>query len=409
MSECNVAAILLAVVILSSAVIAAHNGSCTSTSDCFGLGDCVKGRCVCDAWASGAPDCSMLSPLPIEYNPPGAGYRNGSQPSWSGSYFYADGCSDDSRGYAILGAMTPGYPDRYKDYGEPELILVESESPGLGGPFRVVGSPLPGLFQSQVHRLPANQGGGYVVFSNGNFEGPGLHAVFVPDLSQSFGPNTTTVQMVYKPPTVDPDHPWICHTNDWGATILPDGSVVAMFRNGGRHCDNGSYPDWPAEQIGLLRASCWNCSDYKVITPEPLFRGLPSGQSNEDGFLWWSNRGIHMVLHSQDPSDPSVPHQVRGTVAFSPDIETLRPDSWVLSTQPAYNQTIPLKNGSALTALRRQRPQFVFRDCNSSGVGPTGWPKRTVTHLTNSVDLDFNLNEDGWGNAWALLQPLRQD
>ena len=63
--------------------------------------------------------------------------------------------------------------------------------------------------------------------------------------------------------------PWFVCTrtaNDWGAEILPDGSVLALFRNGGRHCANGSYPNWPDEQLGLLRASCWNCSDYRVIT-----------------------------------------------------------------------------------------------------------------------------------------------
>ena len=51
-------------------------------------------------------------------------------------------------------------------------------------------------------------------------------------------------------------------------------------------------------------------SNVAAGRPTPLFQGLRSGKSNEDVFLWWSHRGVHMVLHSQDPSDPEVPHQV---------------------------------------------------------------------------------------------------
>lgn len=269
-------------------------------------------------------------------------------------------------------------------------------------PFKVVGS-FPGFFQAQVHPLPT---GDHVLFTAARVGG--LAAALLSDLD-TFGPNITTMRTVYSAPKVHPIYPWICYTNDWGATVLPDGSVLALFRNGGRHCPENSYPGWPDEQLGLMRASCWNCSDYRVITPTPLFQSQPSGASNEDGFLWWSHRGIHMVLHSQDTSDPKVPHQVRGTVAFSPDVTTFAPESWVISTVPAYNQTIPLANGSALTALRRQRPQLVVVDTpNARPIAPNGWPRRNVTHLSNSVDLVYGNNSDGWGNAWALLQPLRQ-
>eukprot|EP01048_Picozoa_sp_COSAG05_P021190 COSAG05_NODE_3821_length_1820_cov_1.270773_1_plen_300_part_00 len=71
------------------------------------------------------------------------------------------------------------------------------------------------------------------------------------------------------------------------------------------------------------------------LTERPLFEGQPGGASNEDVFLWWSHRGLHMVLHSQSTSDPeSAPHQVRGAVAFSPDKTTFDPESWVLSPTP---------------------------------------------------------------------------
>eukprot|EP01079_Euglenida_sp_SAG-EU17-18_P007129 gene7129-6744_t len=66
------------------------SGSCNSTSDCYGLavgclrclrspcaaygppiviGDCAEGRCVCDPWASAAPDCSAFSVDPVDFDP----------------------------------------------------------------------------------------------------------------------------------------------------------------------------------------------------------------------------------------------------------------------------------------------------------------------------------------------------
>eukprot|EP01043_Picozoa_sp_COSAG02_P010685 COSAG02_NODE_381_length_23450_cov_65.782493_1_plen_77_part_00 len=42
------------------------SGVCKTVSDCYGLGDCVDGRCHCDPWASAAADCSALAVLPVD-------------------------------------------------------------------------------------------------------------------------------------------------------------------------------------------------------------------------------------------------------------------------------------------------------------------------------------------------------
>ena len=317
---------------------ASSDGRCSSVSDCFGLGDCVGGVCACDAWASGNPDCSAFAAEPVAWSP-APGYRNASSPSWSGS-FVADPAGGPGHGF--LGAMTPGWFNRTHDYREPMVVHVRSRShhAPMGGPFEPVGSrPLNGSFQAQMRALPG--GRGWVLFSNRG-EGPspnGLYGGYLPTLNDFGEPDGVggflpRMQLVYRPPADAPS--WVCATNDWGAEILPDGSVLALFRNGGHHCANGSYPGWPAEQLGLVRSTCWNCSeDYRVITERPLFEGQPGGTSNEDVFLWWSHRGLHMVLHSQSTSDPeSAPHQVRGAVAFSPDKTTFDPESWVLSPTP---------------------------------------------------------------------------
>ena len=80
----------------------------------------------------------------------------------------------------------------------------------------------------------------------------------------------------------------------------------------------------------------------------------------------------------------------------------------MISPTPAYGKAIQLKNGTALTALRRQRPQVSFKHA-SIDAGPDGrWPNRTMTHLENQVDLVYGQNTDGWGAAWAMLLPLKQ-
>lgn len=260
----------------SAVTLPGPTGACASTSDCYGLGDCVDGSCRCDPWASGAADCSAFAVEPVDYDP-APGYRNATQQSWGGS-FIPD--PHGGPGHGFLGAKSPSH--RWEpgatDFKAPTVVHVRSRSSKapLDGPFEVVGGGLNHSFQSQMRRLPASHGGGFVLFSNsgmgttGWVASNGLFAAHMDDLDRFGERDGTTgevfpkMQNVYTPPVVDPDHPWICHTNDWGAEILPDGSVLALFRNGGHHCDNNSYLGWPAEQLGLLRASCWNCTDYSA-------------------------------------------------------------------------------------------------------------------------------------------------
>jgi len=300
--------------------------------------------------------------------------------------------------------MTPGYPDRYSRYGDAQVVHIRSRS--LEGPWDVVGVADSGSKQAQIHKVPGSADGGYVVF--GNFDA-GLSGAWVSELDDfGKGGGPAFQQLFHFPESVDPLRPWICHTRGWGAMILPDGSALAHFRSGGHHCDEDSYEGWPQEKVGLLRADCWNCT-YKLLTDEPLWLGQESGESNEDMFMFWTHRGVHMVLHSQDPRDaPEVPTQVRGAIAFSPDTRTFDPKSWVISPRPAFGPNISMRNGSILKALRRQRPSLVFSALAGED-SSTRWPKRTVTHLSTEVDLNYKRNDAGWGDSWTLVTPLVRD
>ena len=401
---------------LGAAAAAGGGAPCASVSDCFGLGDCTDGACVCEPWASGSADCSVLLTRALPASDVAAwGYMNSSSPSWAGAF--VQDVRGDGRWHGFVGAMTPGYPNRTSNFGAPEVVHLEQTGAGGGaagageGGWRVAGAPIANVFQAQASPLPASQGGGFVLFSNAGAGSGlrGLMAAHVANASTFSGPGGGVPRMsnVYSPPWPSPaGAPWICGTNDWGAVVLPDGSVLGSFRNGGRHCANGSYPGWPAEQLGLVRASCWNCSDYRILTlREPLFAHQSGGASNEDAQLFWTHRGVHMVAHSQDHSDPSIPHQTRGVVAFSPSADD--PGAWVISPRAAYGPSIELSNGSTLVARRRQRPGIVFGGQSTAGAAGA-WPRRNATHISNCVDLVYSGNDDGWGDAWTMLQPLAQ-
>jgi hypothetical protein len=381
--------------------------SCSIAADCFGLGDCINGRCACDPYASAAPDCSAFATLPIDWD--AAGYRNETSPSWGGTFLQVDGAW-----HGFAGSMTPGYANRTHDFKEPLIAHVVSVD--AGGPYTAVADPIRDQFRADMNQLPTGE---FVLFSEARgFGAPGLVAGLVSSLDQL---GALRMQPVLLMGNESAAYPWLCSPMGWTATVLPDGSVIGAFRNGGHHCANGSYPGWPNELIGLVRAPCWNCSYKMLTTHSPLFSSrvnlsIPH-TGNEDMHLWWSHRGIHMLIHSQNATPPypvAVQHAVRGVVAFSPDPHA-SPDSWVVASTPCYNGTIALRNGSVLHAGRRQRPSLVFPPTDASAWaaarrGVAGWPRRPApTHLANAVDLTYAVNEAGWGDGWTLVQPLKAE
>ena len=188
---------------------------CISPSDCFGLGDCVDSRCVCDAWAAGSPDCSVLATVPLPAGDVDAwGWRNTSTPSWAGS-FVRD-VLGDGRWHGFVGAMTPGFPNRTTSFGSPQVVhLVQRAGPkagaGAGGVWEeAADAPIVG-FQAQVSPLPEAQGGGFVLFSN-TVAGSGLRglmAAHITDIAAFRGENGRPPRMrnVYSPPWPAPAGP----------------------------------------------------------------------------------------------------------------------------------------------------------------------------------------------------------
>lgn len=74
----SISAVALAV----AAAASPSADTCTSAFEgCHLNGDCVKGRCVCDPWWSGTPDCSVMAFEPQDKD---TGYFNHTETSWGG-------------------------------------------------------------------------------------------------------------------------------------------------------------------------------------------------------------------------------------------------------------------------------------------------------------------------------------
>ena len=112
---------LLLFVVVNGAT-ASSQGPCATVSDCYGLGDCVDGRCICDAWASAATDCSAFAVEPVDYAP-APGYRNASTPSWGGS-FLPD--PNGGPGHGFVSAMDPAHQwhDNQTDFTASTVVHV---------------------------------------------------------------------------------------------------------------------------------------------------------------------------------------------------------------------------------------------------------------------------------------------
>eukprot|EP00051_Salpingoeca_urceolata_P010075 m.122752 g.122752 ORF g.122752 m.122752 type:complete len:130 (-) comp16574_c0_seq3:101-490(-) len=63
-------------------------GTCASQLDCSLNGDCVGGRCHCDAAWAAAPQCDVLAIEPMDVS---TGYHNATYASWGGNVVFADG------------------------------------------------------------------------------------------------------------------------------------------------------------------------------------------------------------------------------------------------------------------------------------------------------------------------------
>ena len=132
---------------------------------------------------------------------------------------------------------------------------------------------------------------------------------------------------------------WLGWVSNPSVHFFSNGSALLAFRAkvmpGG---DNSSLPVG-TEVIGLATAPHWS-GPYTLATTQPIVT------SHEDPHVWADKRGnLHLLSHGAQNHWFTTPDKL---------------SEWTLASAPAYTFQFSWANGTAATALRRERPQILF-------------------------------------------------
>lgn len=164
---------------------------------------------------------------------------------------------------------------------------------------------------------------------------------------------------------------WLGWVSNPSVHFFANGSALLAFRakvmRGG---DNATLPVGE-EVIGLATSPHWS-------GPYTLAVGHPIVASHEDPHIWADRRGnLHLLSHGLTNHFFTTPDAL---------------GAWTLASAPAYGFGFAWANGTAVTALRRERPQLVFSDDGemtplvlTTGVTLKGGPAQMAFTLAQAV------------------------
>jgi hypothetical protein len=202
--------------------------------------------------------------------------------------------------------------------------------------------------------------------------------------------------------TPDKDHDGYSDANP-SAVILPNSSVLMMWRGAGCACSNSC----PALKTPLPNEcstnlnSCWqsrlhlataphysNFTDYD-FNKQTLFPcSVPNvaERGAEDPYLWFeTGSGYHAVLHRNGcKKGVGCDPKVSGQHAYSEDGK-----SWHLSAVDAYNATVYYTDGTTEELQSRERPHLILDPASGkpthlvtgANCNRPDSPGRTITHI----------------------------
>ena len=401
--------ILCAVLLIFLAGYASAGCREGSETDCALNGICKGGSCACDPGWQGEK-CNQLKLKPPDRLEP-HGYYNGSMPTWGGDVIYENGIYHafvTAKGY-----NTPPLDEADHYMCNTAIVRLEGRSPA--GPFTFAEVVLP-VFHHEAHAIRAPDGtlliymikydGGELprLLSEGCLQkGCGIllssynrsHEVIAMAWSSSvYGPWQEKVILNPWPGPGDRES-WLCQTNCPSVTFAPNGTAVMAFRS--VQCEQPTPPvKGTKEKIGIATAPHWS-GPYTIRSEEPVFGWMvpddwpaslvnPADQvmSNEDPFIWRTDRGYHMLTHCQLQPYSST----RGAYSYSEDGL-----SWTLLPDFMWETNMTWSDGSVSYFVHRQAPGLYFDH--------DGYP----LYLLTPVD---ELPGDGchWGHGWTLMQPV---
>ena len=419
---------------------------------CFGNGECMAGSCYCDIGWRGIY-CSQLDLLPARRAAPGLP-RDSRMPTWGGSGVFEDGRWQFLTGAKLYNlSLSPPFYDEWAARGLSPAppIDVWGRQPPFNQSSRVPvpapGDPYGGVYPWQFKTSvdpydavaqPDLYGQSFVVRMVSTDTDPAgpyemaevVHKAFRADFKRAYatGNDTNasgrplyflTIGTIVGAPTqgrgmliklsqsgsvhgpwlervvYDFDanghgqahdaNQWDCDVKDPSFVVHSDGRTVIAYR--ATCCDCGDH----TERIGLLHAPAWNASYTRVGTP--LF------DQAEDLFMWQSERGTHMIFHSQK-TDHGTRRNIgsdhkkkRGGYAFSAD----GVNGWIESDWELFPSEIRWDDGTTSFLLKQQRPSLLFDPMTNR-----------PSHLVTGVDEVFDPCCEWYiyGSAWTLIQPL---
>ena len=328
-------------------------------------------------------------------------------PTWGGDIIYENGIY-----HAFVTAK--GYnepPLDESDYYYCNTAIVRLEGSSPAGPFKFAEVVLP-VYHHEAHAIRAPDGTLLIYmikYDGGEF--PGVlpcynisnnmafnksHLVIAVAWSSSvYGPWKEKILLNPYPGTKNREF-WLCQTNCPSVTFAPNGSVVMAFR--GYQCQQPvPYSKSTREKIAIATAPHWS-GPYTIRSEEPLFGWLvpddwpaslvTPGQvmSNEDPFIWRTERGYHMLTHCQLKPYPKT----RGAYGYSEDGL-----NWTLLPNYMWETNMTWSDGSVSYFQRRQAPGLYLDN--------DGYPLYLLTPV-DELSVDGNL----WGHGWTLIQPVEK-
>ncbi len=400
-----------------------------SISESCGLNGFFENKtCICDAGWKG-DHCHQINLLPVrakfEKNElPGANIPN--IPTWGGGAVF-----ENDHWHLVVGSRAvnmhnntlEGYPC------DSQIIRVSSVGKDAQGPYVKKEIIFPRTsWEPSIARAPSGE---LVIMFFGNLTNPpDLNSAGCQNVHRNFDFNITTtgtyisisksgsifgpwetpipVKGMENRPKEELDvgpFSWNCASSNPSPAFHPNGTLYAAVRH--NPCWHGFTT---REHIGLWRSDgLWNDS-WHTVTSEPLF-GWGGGSerncsdenwcpSNEDPFLWWSERGAHILVHNQNNKDI---HSTRGAYGWS--IDGLR---WTLETdifasnESLWDMGIHWTNSSYTILARRQRPSLIRNE------------RGRMTYLITGADLHHHKvpGNSGycegchWGSGFTLIQQI---
>jgi hypothetical protein len=350
---------------------------CADSAGCSLNGLCVSGTCVCDAgWAG--PSCAALKLAPAE---PGSGVDAWPTSSWGG-VAVADPDAADT--FHFFYARFVGGCGLLCWVNASECVRAVGPTPA--GPF-VDAAVVLGVFCHNPHVRRAPDGT-YVLWHIGQ-DDPGRAPACAsaaqvcssnqPPLLPADGRQFLTYASAPHP--AGPWTPrgsaafagrgrgWLGWISNPAVHFFANGSALLAFRSKVMPGGDNASQRVGEEVIGLATAPHWS-GPYALAVDHPVIL------SHEDPHIWANARGeLHMLSHG------ATNHWY-----------TTHLGNWSLASAPAYTFDFAWANGTAATALRRERPQLFFSDDGlmtplvfTSGVTIKGAPAQMSLTLAQRV------------------------